>query len=314
MIKEKKITVVGAGFVGASVTYTLAMRNLAHEIVLIDINKEKAEGEAVDISHCAPIFGSVNLKSGEYSDVKDSDIIILTAGVGRKPGETRMDLANKNITIMKSIVDEIMKYYNGGIFVIVSNPVDVVTAMVTKWTGLDPSKVIGSGTSLDSIRLQQTLYPMYDVDVKAIDAYMIGEHGETQFPFWSNANIGNVPITEYPKKDGTFITEEEMAEIAQSVKASGSYIIKNKGATYFGVASATSEIVNAILNSTRQILPVSILKDDVYGYKNVALSMPRIVSGEGVVGEIPVKLTDSEVELMKKSAENVYTITKEFFN
>ena len=313
MVKERKITVVGAGFVGASVTYTLAMRNLAHQIVLIDINKEKAEGEAVDISHCAPIFGSIDLKSGDYSDVKDSDIIIITAGVGRKPGETRMDLANKNVNIMKSIVDEIMKYYNGGIFVIVSNPVDVMTAMVTKWTGLPANKVIGSGTSLDSIRLQQTLYPMYDVDVKDIDAYMIGEHGETQFPFWSKANIGNVPITEYPKKDGTFLTEEEMAEIAQSVKASGSYIIKNKGATYFGVASATSEIANAILNSTKQILPVSMLKDDVYGFKNVAVSMPRIVSGEGIVGEIPVKLSAKEEELMKKSAENVYTITKEFF-
>lgn len=313
MIKERKITVVGAGFVGASVTYTLAMRNLAHQIVLIDINKEKAEGEAVDISHCAPVFGSIDLRSGDYSDVKDSDIIILTAGVGRKPGETRMDLANKNVTIMKSIVDEIMKYYNGGIFVIVSNPVDVMTAMVTKWTGLPASKVIGSGTSLDSIRLCQTLYPMYDVDVKDIDAYMIGEHGETQFPFWSKANIGNVPISEYPKKDGTFLTEEEMTEIAQSVKASGSYIIKNKGATYFGVASATSEIANAILNSTKQILPVSMLKDDVYGFKNVAVSMPRIVSGEGIVGEIPVKLSEKEEELMKKSAENVYTITKEFF-
>ncbi len=313
MIKERKITVVGAGFVGASVTYTLAMRNLAHQIVLIDINKEKAEGEAVDISHCAPVFGSIDLKSGDYSDVKDSDIIILTAGVGRKPGETRMDLANKNVSIMKSIVDEIMKYYNGGIFVIVSNPVDVMTAMVTKWTGLPANKVIGSGTSLDSIRLCQTLYPMYDVDVKDIDAYMIGEHGETQFPFWSKANIGNVPITEYPKKDGTFLTEEEMAEIGQSVKASGSYIIKNKGATYFGVASATSEIANAILNSTKQILPVSMLKDDVYGFKNVAVSMPRIVSGEGIVGEIPVKLSEKEEELMKKSAENVYTITKEFF-
>ena len=313
MIKERKITVVGAGFVGASVTYTLAMRNLAHQIVLIDINKEKAEGEAVDISHCAPVFGSIDLRSGDYSDVKDSDIIILTAGVGRKPGETRMDLANKNVNIMKSIVDEIMKYYNGGIFVIVSNPVDVMTAMVTKWTGLPASKVIGSGTSLDSIRLCQTLYPMYDVDVKDIDAYMIGEHGETQFPFWSKANIGNVPISEYPKKDGTFLTEEEMTEIAQSVKASGSYIIKNKGATYFGVASATSEIANAILNSTKQILPVSMLKDDVYGFKNVAVSMPRIVSGEGIVGEIPVKLSEKEEELMKKSAENVYTITKEFF-
>ena len=313
MIKERKSTVVGAGFVGASVTYTLAMRNLAHQIVLIDINKEKAEGEAVDISHCAPIFGSIDLKSGDYSDVKDSDIIILTAGVGRKPGETRMDLANKNVSIMKSIIDEIMKYYNGGIFVIVSNPVDVMTAMVTKWTGLPANKVIGSGTSLDSIRLCQTLYPMYDVDVKDIDAYMIGEHGETQFPFWSKANIGNVPISEYPKKDGTFLTEEEMAEIAQSVKASGSYIIKNKGATYFGVASATSEIANAILNSTKQILPVSMLKDDVYGFKNVAVSMPRIVSGEGIVGEIPVKLSEKEEELMKKSAENVYTITKEFF-
>lgn len=310
----RKIVVVGTGFVGATISYSLVSRNLANELVLIDINEQKALGEAVDISHAAPVFGSATVRSGDYKDVKDSDIIIITAGVNRKPGETRLDLAGKNVGIIKSIVEQIMEHYNGGIFIIVSNPVDVLTTMVQKWTGLPPEMVIGSGTSLDTVRLRQTLFELYNVDVKNIHALMIGEHGETQFPFWSGAFIGNVPLCKYPKKDGTYLTEEEMEQIETDVAKSGAFIIKNKGATYFGVASAVSEIVDSICGCKNKIIPVSVVRENVYGIKSVALSIPRIVGKNGVVADVPVLLSKDEEEKMKKSAENIYSILKEFID
>ncbi|MBQ7950614.1 MAG: L-lactate dehydrogenase [Clostridia bacterium] len=309
---KKKITVVGTGFVGASIAYTIAARNLAHEMVLIDVNREKAYGEALDISHSCPVFGSMKIIAGDYPDVKDSNVIIITAGVNRKPGETRMDLASKNVSITKSIVDEIMKYYNGGIFIIVSNPVDVLTTLVQKWTGLPAGKVIGSGTYLDTIRLQQKLYSLFDMNVKNIHAMMIGEHGETQFPYWSHATIAGEPLLHLNTVNGHPLTEEERMQIKEEVKTGGAEIIKNKGATYFGVASAVSDITDAILNGKDRVLPVSITKEEFYGFKNVAVSMPRIVSTQGVEMDIPVSLTPEEEELMKKSVENVYSITKEF--
>lgn len=308
----RKIVVVGTGFVGATISYSLVARNLVNELVLIDINEPKATGEAVDISHAAPVFGSATVKAGSYEDVKDSDIIIITAGVNRKPGETRLDLAGKNVGITKGIVEEIMKHYNGGIFIIVSNPVDVLTTLVQKWTGLPPEMVIGSGTSLDTVRLRQTLFNLFNVDVRNIHALMIGEHGETQFPFWSGAFIGSVPLMKYPKKDGTYLTEEELAQIETDVAKSGAFIIKNKGATYFGVSSAVSEIVDAICGCKNKIIPVSMTKPEVYGYKDVALSVPRIIGKKGVVADVPVVLTAEEEERMKKSAANIYSILKEF--
>ena len=311
-INKKKITVIGTGFVGASIAYTIAARNLAHEMVLIDVNTQKAYGEALDISHSCPVFGSMKITPGDYPDVKDSDVIIITAGVNRKPGETRMDLASKNVSIMKSIVTDIMKYYNGGIFIIVSNPVDVLTTMVQKWTGLPAGKVIGSGTYLDTIRLQQKLYDLFDMNVKNIHAMMIGEHGETQFPFWSHATIAGEPLLNLNTINGHPLTEEERAQIKEEVKTGGAEIIKNKGATYFGVASSVSAITDAILNGKDQVLPVSITKENLYGFTNVAVSMPRIVSTNGVEMDVPVELTPEEEELMKKSVENVYNITKEF--
>lgn len=308
----RKIVVVGTGFVGATISYSLVVRNLVNELVLIDINEQKAIGEAVDISHAAPVFGSATVKAGTYEDVKDSDIIIITAGVNRKPGETRLDLAGKNVGITKGIVDEIMKYYNGGIFIIVSNPVDVLTTLVKKWTGLPANKVIGSGTSLDTVRLRQTLFNLYGVDVRNIHASIIGEHGETQFPFWSGATIGSVPLAKYPKKDGTYLTQEEMDQIEYDVAKSGAFIIKNKGATYFGVSSAVSEIVDSICGCKNKIITVSMAKDELYGYKDVALSIPRIIGKAGVISDVPVIFSAEEEEKMKKSAENVYSILKEF--
>ena len=311
-IQRRKVTVIGTGFVGASIAYTIAARHLAYELVLIDINSEKAIGEAADISHALPVFGSMDINAGEYKDVKDSDIIIVTAGVNRRPGETRLDLAGKNVAITKGIITEVMKYYNDGIFIVVSNPVDVLTTMITKWTGLPASKVIGSGTSLDTIRFKQSLYSLFNVDVKDLNAVVIGEHGETQFPFWSQANIAGTPITEIKTIFGQKLTEDDMTDIADTVKTSGAQIIKNKGATYFGVASAVSDIVDSILNNKNAILTVGMNKEEIYGYKDVALSVPRVVGAEGIIRDLEIVLTAEEEEKLNKSAENIYQITKEF--
>ena len=311
-VQKRKVTVIGTGFVGASIAYTIAARHLAYELVLIDINSEKAIGEAMDISHALPVFGSMSINAGEYKDVKDSDIIIVTAGVNRRPGETRLDLAGKNVAITKSIINEVMKYYNDGIFVVVSNPVDVLTTMITKWTGLPASKVIGSGTTLDTIRFKQSLYSLFNVDVKDLNAVVIGEHGETQFPFWSQANIAGTPITEIQTIFGQKLTEDDRNDIAETVKTSGAQIIKNKGATYFGVASAVSDIVDSILNNKNAVLTVGMNKEELYGFENVALSVPRIVGVSGIVKDLEIVLTPEEEEKLKKSAENVYQITKEF--
>ena len=311
-VQRRKVTVIGTGFVGASIAYTIAARHLAYELVLIDINSEKAIGEATDISHALPVFGSMDIVAGEYKDVKDSDIIIVTAGVNRRPGETRLDLAGKNVAITKSIITEVMKYYNDGIFIVVSNPVDVLTTMIKKWTGLPAEKVIGSGTTLDTIRFKQSLYSLFNVDVKDLNAVVIGEHGETQFPFWSQANIAGTPISEIKTIFGQKLTEDDMNDIADTVKTSGAQIIKNKGATYFGVASAVSDIVDSILNNKNAILTVGMNKDEIYGYKDVALSVPRIVGSKGIIKDLEIILTPDEEEKLKKSAENIYQITKEF--
>jgi len=311
-VQKRKVTVIGTGFVGASIAYTIAARHLAYEIVLIDINSEKAIGEATDISHALPIFGSMDIIAGEYKDVKDSDIIIITAGVNRRPGETRLDLAGKNVAITKSIINEVMKHYNKGIFVVVSNPVDVLTTMIKKWTGLPAEKVIGSGTTLDTIRFKQSLYSLFNVDVNDLNAVVIGEHGETQFPFWSQANIAGTPITQIKTVFGHKLTEDDMQDISETVKTSGAQIIKNKGATYFGVASAVSDIVDSILNNKNAVLTVGMNKDEIFGFKDVSLSVPRVIGASGIVRDLEIILTPEEEEKLKKSAENIYQITKEF--
>ncbi|MDF2987581.1 MAG: L-lactate dehydrogenase [Eubacterium sp.] len=303
-----KVAIVGAGFVGASAAYAMSINNLVSELVLIDVNKEKAYGEALDISHGLSFAGHMKVYSGEYSDVKDCDVIVVTAGAARKPGETRLDLAKKNATIMKSIVTEIMKHYNRGTIVSVSNPVDVLAYMTQKWSGLPANKVIGSGTVLDSARFRTHISQALNIDIANVHGYIIGEHGDSQLPLWSATHIAGTQFDEYVKANGLNIDKDTLFA---EVKAAGATIIKNKGATYYGIALSINRIVESILKDFNTIMPVGTVLDGQYGLKDVLVNIPTIVGANGAEKVLELKITDYEMELLKKSAEAVRSVINE---
>lgn len=303
-----KIAVVGAGFVGASAAFAMSINNLVSELVLIDVNREKAFGEALDISHGLSFTGNMRVYSGDYSDVKDSDIIVITAGANRKPGETRLDLAKKNTTIMKGITESIMEHYNKGVILVVSNPVDILAYKVQKWSGLPASKVIGSGTVLDSARFRTHISEVLDVDVKNVHGYIIGEHGDSQLPLWSATHIAGTQFDEYLRINNMSVDKEKLF---QEVKAAGATIIKNKGATYYGIALSINRICESILKDYNTIMPVGTVINGAYGINDVVLNLPAIVGADGASKVLELKITDDELELLKHSAEQVKLILDE---
>ncbi len=311
---KTKVAIIGAGFVGSSAAFAMALNQLASEIVLIDVNKEKAFGEAMDISHGLCFVGQMAVYSGDFSDIKDCDVIVITAGLNRKPGETRIDLAKKNMTIAKDITDNIMKHYNGGVILVVANPVDVQTYMISKWSGLPAGRVFGSGTVLDSSRFRYSLSEKIGVDVKNIHGYIIGEHGDTQFPFWSGTHVAGLQIDEYMKLTNQSFSEEEKAALAEDVKKAGAMIIKNKGATYYAIAITINTIVETLLKHQNTIRTVSSVMDGTYGLSGVALSVPTIINGNGVQQILEFPLTDAEMAAMQYSAESLKAIIKEVEN
>ncbi len=306
-----KVAIIGAGFVGASAAYAMSINNLVSELVLIDVNKEKAYGEALDISHGLSFAGNMTVYSGDYADVKDCDVIVITAGAARKPGETRLDLAKKNTTIMKSIVTDVMKYYNHGVIVSVSNPVDVLAYMTQKWSGLPASKVIGSGTVLDSARFRTHISQALDVDVANVHGYIMGEHGDSQFPVWSQTHIAGTQFDDYVKANGLNIDKEALFN---EVKVAGATIIKNKGATYYGIALSINRIVESILKDFNTIMPVGTVLNGEYGVKDVLLNVPTIVGGSGAERVLELNLTNEELKLLKHSAEQVKAVIDEVKN
>ncbi len=303
-----KVAIIGAGFVGASAAYAMSINNLVSELVLIDVNKEKAYGEALDISHGLSFAGHMKVYSGDYQDVKDCEVIVVTAGAARKPGETRLDLAKKNATIMKSIVTELMKYYNGGVIVSVSNPVDVLAYMTQKWSGLPASKVIGSGTVLDSARFRTHISQALNVDIANVHGYIMGEHGDSQLPVWSQTHIAGTQFDDYIKANGLNIDKDALFA---EVKAAGATIIKNKGATYYGIALSINRIVESILKGFNTIMPVGTVLDGQYGVKDVLLNVPTIVGFGGAEKVLELKISDAELQLLKHSAEQVRAVINE---
>lgn len=309
--KGFKVAIIGCGFVGASAAFAMSINNLVSEMVLIDVNKEKAFGEALDINHGLSFVGQMNVYSGDYSDCKDCDIIVITAGANRKPGETRLDLAKKNVSIMKDITSNIMKHYNKGVILVVSNPVDILTYMVQKWTGLPSSRVIGSGTVLDSSRFRNQIANILNVDVKNVHGYIIGEHGDSQIPVWSATHIAGTKFDDYIAKNGITVDKEK---ILTDVKTAGGVIIKNKGATYYGIALSINRICESLLKNYRTIMPIGTTINGCYGIKDVALSLPAIVSGNGCEKILEIDLTDDELKGILNSAEQVKVVLDEVRN
>lgn len=292
-----KITVIGTGAVGSTIAYTLATQGIATDILLIDIATEKAEGEALDILQAATFSHPFNIKAGNYEEAVGSDIVVLTSGVARKPGQSRLDLAQINVNITKSIIPQITKYAPDATYVIVSNPVDVLTYTFMKCSGIPENKIIGSGTSLDTSRLCTTLGGLYNVNPADVNAYTIGEHGDSSFTPWSLANIAGMPVEDFNKD--VVLNKEEVETF---VRKSGGEIIRKKGATFYAVCVSVCHICKALANSTDTILPVGTMFHGEYGIDDVCMSMPTRVGNMTANGKVLLPLTDEEIEKLKNSA------------
>ena len=303
MLNLRKVAVIGCGFVGSSSAFALMMSGLFSEMVLIDADRERAEGEALDISHGMPLARPMKIYAGGYDDVTDAAIIVVTAGANQEPGETRLDLVKKNVAIFRSIMPEISKRKYKGILLIVANPVDILTYTAVRYSGLPSSRVIGSGTVLDTARLKYLLSEHLGVDSRSIHAYIIGEHGDSEFAAWSSANVSGVPLYDFCKMRGHSHFEDAQKKIEADVRNSAYEIIKRKHATYYGIAMSVKRICEAIIRDEKSVLAVSSLMEDVYGVEDVALSMPAIVGKDGVETLIPVRLSVDEQRKLRESAE-----------
>lgn len=308
--KKTKISIIGAGFVGATSAYALMMRGIASEIVIVDINKDKALGEALDLAHGVSFVNPVDIYSGDYTDIKDSDIIIITAGAAQKPGETRLDLVNKNFNIFKTIIPEIVKYSPNSILLVVSNPVDILTYITYKLSDFPKERVIGSGTVLDTSRFKYLLSEHFDIDARNIHTYIMGEHGDSEIATWSLTYVAGMNVNEYCSKVCSKCKGLSKCKILEDVKKSGYEVIEKKGATYFAVALAITRIVEAILRDENSILTVSSLLEGQYGINDLYLGTPSIIGASGIKKVLEVPLNNEELQELTLSANTI----KEYIN
>lgn len=300
-----KITVIGTGNVGSTIAYTLTIMGLASEIVMIDVNEEKASGEALDIRQGVPFCNPATIYAGSYADAEGSDIVVITSGIARKPGQSRLDLAQTNVDIIKSIADEIVPVAPEATYVIVSNPVDVLTYVFLKYTGLPQERVIGSGTILDTARLRSRISEYYSVNQKNVHAYVLGEHGDSSFVPWSIANISNVPIESFKN---AILTGEEYPEfvkdeVEEYMRKSGARVIQRKGATFYAVSISVCHICKALLSGIDTTLTVSTMLQGEYGLNDVCLSLLNVVGNKGAHSKIILPLTDEETADLHNSAK-----------
>ena len=309
--KTRKAVMIGCGFVGAASVFSLMQSGMFSEIVLIDADKNKAIGEALDISHGIPFAKPMKIYAGDYDDIKGASIVIISAGANQKTGETRLDLVKKNISIFKSIIPEIKKRNYNGILLIVANPVDILTTVAVKLSGFDEKKVLGSGTVLDTARLKYELGKHLDVDSRSVHAFIIGEHGDSEIPAWSSANVSGIPLHKFCEMRGHFNHEEATEKIANDVKNSAYEIIEKKHATYYGIAMSVKRICEAIVRDEKSILPVSSMMHGQYGIEGISLSMPAIVGVNGVENHVPIQLNDEEIKKLQQSAKMLKDLLKE---
>ena len=310
---SRKITVIGAGKVGSTIAYTLSLGDIASEIVLIDINKEKVEGEVMDIVQGTSFREPISVIAGDYEDAADSDIVIITSGIGRKPGQTRIDLAQTNVNILKQITPQIVKVAPNALYVIVSNPVDVMTYVFTKISGLPENQIIGSGTILDTARLRYDLSHHFKIAQKNIHAYVYGEHGDSSFIPWSLADISGCHLGEFEDlmiKRGVVTDRVNPEETLQYVQKSGGEIIAKKGATFYAVSASVNKILNALVAAHDSVATVSTMMHGEYGIEDVCISTMTVIGPEGCKGKVPVKLTYDEQLKLRASADALKEVIK----
>ena len=311
VINNRKAAIIGCGFVGSASAFSLMQSGLFSELVLIDANREKAEGEALDIAHGIPFARQMKIYAGDYDDIMDSAVIIVTAGANQKPEETRLDLVHKNVNIFKSIIPEIAKRDSPGILLIVANPVDLLTWTALKLSGLPENRVIGSGTVLDTARLKYRLGEHLSVDSRGVHAFIIGEHGDSEIAVFSSANVSGIPLNRFCEMRGHFEHEAAARRIAEEVKNSAYEIIAKKHATYYGIAMSVKRICEAIVRDEKSILPVSSMMHGEYGISDVVLSMPAIVGKDGIETGVPISLSEEEEEKLRKSADTLKKVLEE---
>ena len=306
-----KITIIGAGSVGSTIAYTLAVNGGVSEIVIIDINEEKALGEALDIRQGVPFLTPVSIYAGTYRDACNSDIVIITSGVARKPGQTRLDLAQTNVNIIKSIIPQITTYAPDATYIIVSNPVDILTYVWCKCSDIPENRIIGSGTVLDTARLRSRISEYYSISQHNVHAYVFGEHGDSSFVPWSIANISNVNVDDYPNVISTqhnLYAQLNHDDLETYIKKSGGRIIQRKGATFYAVALSVCHICKCLMNGTDTTLTVSTMMHGEYGIDDVCLSTLNIVGRNGITGRLLPELTEEEQGRLKKSAESLRAV------
>ncbi|MBR1471656.1 MAG: L-lactate dehydrogenase [Lachnospiraceae bacterium] len=304
-VNERKAAMIGCGFVGSASVFALMQSGLFSEIVLIDADYNKAEGEALDISHGVPFAKPCNIHAGSYDDIVDAAIIIVTAGAAQKPEETRLQLVQKNVGIFKTIIPEIAKRGCAGILLIVANPVDVLTYTAIKLSGFDEKRVFGSGTVLDTARLKMELGEHLSVDSRSIHAFIIGEHGDSEIVAWSSANVSGIPLNDFCEMRGHFEHQASMERIANEVKNSAYEIIAKKRATYYGIAMSVKRICEAVIRDEKSILPLSTMMHGEHGIDDVCLSMPVIVGRNGVETQVPIQMNEEEVLAVQASAKTL---------
>ena len=309
---NQKIILVGDGAVGSSYAFALVAQNIAQEIGIIDINRAKAQGDAMDLSHALAFTSPKKIYAADYSDAHDADIVVITAGAAQKPGETRLDLVHKNLKINRAVVKEIVASGFKGIFLVASNPVDILTYSTWKFSGFPKEKVIGSGTSLDSARFRQALSDLLEVDARNVHAYILGEHGDSEFPVWSHANVAGLPIYDWVMSHPE-IDEEAMVNLFFSVRDAAYDIIEKKGATFYGIAVSLARITQAILDNENAVLPLSVYVNGEYGLDDIYIGSPAIINAQGIKQVIEIPLTDGEQDRMTASASQLKEILNAAF-
>lgn len=309
-----KITIIGAGSVGSTIAYTMTISGIATEIVMIDVNEERAMGEAMDIRQGTPFSTSTTIYAGSYADAVGSEIVVVCSGIARKPGQTRLELAQTNVNITKSIIPEITRYAPDAIYVIVANPVDILTYTFCKCSDLPEHQIIGSGTILDTARLRTRLSQYYNINQRNVHAYVMGEHGDSSFIPWSLANISNVPIGQYRESlncGRRSYPEMNFEEVENYVRRSGASVIERKGATYYAVSSSVCHICKTILGGMDTTMTVSTMMHGEYGISDVCLSTLSVVGDEGAIAKVMVPLNDQEIKALQHSADTLKSVIKQ---
>jgi len=302
-----KVVIVGAGAVGSTFAFALEISGLANEIVLIDIDQKRALGQAMDLNHGLPFVRPVQIYVGDYSDCEDAAVIAVTAGVPRRPGESRRDLAQRNDAIIRDVVTQVTRYNRDGMLLIVSNPVDVLAYRAWQYSGFPAERVIGSGTVLDTARFRYLLSEHFGIDARNVHAYIVGEHGESELALWSSARVAGLPLPEFCRVSGHAYKPEELEQIFQEVKNAAHQVIEYKGATYYGIGLALVAIVEAILRDQRTILPVSHLMEGEHGVSGVFLSLPTII-GRETTRVVSAQMNRAEEEAFRRSAEELHKV------